>query len=458
MRFASAYHARRGSAHVLAIILLAVFATLAASLASDASMNLRKASNDARVHVTQMEAEGGLAYLSLVLREVVLPPGEGQTMLDNLAAALQARLNGTANLGGHSVGYDGTTITVPMISTGDEQGFLAAITLNGDGTIRLSVTGEEHGCTRRVRMDFNTTPTRSGVCDTGVASRGKLTLGGNARITGVNDPSEANLLSATYSDTEAINLSGGCQIDGDLYVANPAAYVTMTGDVTVGGESASDPAILEHIHIGVQDVQFPAADPSVFEPFATNIVDASTPITEGMTLTNIRIAANTNPTFSGGTQFLGVVFIETPNRVTFAGNVTVTGVIVTQDAGEGALDDNYIHFSGSTTSQGVENLPDEPEFAGLKALPGTFLLAPGFAVKFSGNFATINGTMAADTFEYAGTAGGTVHGWVIGWGQTGVKLDGDAYLNIDHSGLEQLPQGFSLPLKLSPVPGSYEEF
>jgi hypothetical protein len=458
MRFASAHYARRGSAHILAVILLAVFASLAASLASEASMSLHKANNSTRVHVTQLEAESGLAYLSLALRQIVLPPDEGQTMLDNLAEALQARLNGTANLAGQSVGYDGTTITVPMISTGEEQGFWASITLNSDGTVRLSVTGQEHGLTRGVRMHFAPVATRSAVCDTGVASKGKLTLGGGSRIGGVNDPSEASVLSATYSFPEAASLTGTCQIDGDLYISNPAAYVTMTGNVSVGGESSSDPGILDHVHIGAGDVQFPAADTSVFEAFATNTMDASTPLTEGMTLTNVRILANTNPNFSGDTHLLGVVFIETPNRVTFTGQVTITGVIVTQDAGEGALDDNYIRFSGGTTSLGVENLPDEPQFAGLKQLPGTFILAPGFAVKFSGNFGTINGTMAADTFEYAGTAGGTVDGWVIGWGQGGVKLGGDTYLNVDRSGLDELPRGFKLPLKLSPAAGSYEEF
>lgn len=91
-------------------------------------------------------------------------------------------------------------------------------------------------------------------------------------------------------------------------------------------------------------------------------------------------------------------------------------------------------------------------------LPGTFLLAPGFAVKFSGNFGTINGTIAADEFKYTGNAGGTVHGWAINWGDTELTMTGNANLEIDRSGLERLPEGFVLPMRLSPVPATYEEY
>jgi len=37
----------------------------------------------------------------------------GQALLDATAASLQAQLNGSANLGGQNVTYDGTTITIP---------------------------------------------------------------------------------------------------------------------------------------------------------------------------------------------------------------------------------------------------------------------------------------------------------------------------------------------------------
>jgi len=153
-----------------------------------------------------------------------------------------------------------------------------------------------------------------------------------------------------------------------------------------------------------------------------------------------------------------VTFIDTPNEVTFLGDLDVIGPIVTEDAGDDALDQNRLHFSGNTSTHGAEALPDEAQFAGLKELPGTFLLAPGFSAQFTGNFGTINGTMAADEFGFTGDATGTVHGWVINWGDTEFTMGGNASLTIDHEGLDEKPFGFKMPSILSPLPETYEEF
>ena len=85
-------------------------------------------------------------------------------------------------------------------------------------------------------------------------------------------------------------------------------------------------------------------------------------------------------------------------------------------------------------------------------------MAPGFSVKFGGNFGTINGTIAADEFQYSGNARGTVHGWVLNWGDTELAMSGNARLTIDRSGLDELPSCFAVPSRLSPVPETYEEF
>jgi hypothetical protein len=49
----------------------------------------------------------------------------------------------------------------------------------------------------------------------------------------------------------------------------------MTGNNSVGG--ATGAAITQHMHFGGlsdTDTEFPEMDPTVFEPFATNIVDS----------------------------------------------------------------------------------------------------------------------------------------------------------------------------------------
>ena len=437
---------------------LALLATLAVGLATEANMNSQKASNLVQAQDVRLQAESAVAYFSYVLRNLSLPGGlSGQEMLDALAAALGARLNGTANLGGQTVAYDGSTITVPLIAVDPSgAGFSAAVTLQDASTVRVVFTGQEGGYTRRVRMDFRFSPGGSAAFDYGVASRSKIVMTGNPRILGASDPAEASVLSATYSDPEAVKLTGNCTIDGDLSMSNPDAHASLTGNISIGGEGLGGD-IVEHIQVGVGDVEFPEADPSVFEPFATNIVDRSTRTNGNRTFTNIRILAGTNPTFSGNITIKGVVFIETPNRVRFSGNLNITGVVVTEDAGDGDLGNNYIHFTGNTSTQGVENLPDTPEFQGLKQLPGTFLLAPGFSVKFTGNFGTINGAMGCDQFQFTGNAGGTVTGPIINWSDTAFTMTGNAHLTIDRSGGSGAPPGFSSGGGFEPLPETYTE-
>ena len=448
---------RGGFAYVLALILLALVVSLAAAFAAEANMSLRKADNQVRVNKARLRAESGIAFFSRTLQDVLLPSGvASQEAIDALASSLASRLDGTANLTGQSVGYDGTQISVPRIIIDENGGgFSAALSLNADETICLVVTGRDGNCTRRVRLDFQVVEEKSFAY--GVASRGKVKLTGNAQIKGANDPSEANVLGASYSDPEAAKMTGNCKLDGDLLVSNPSAHVTLTGNISIGGASQASDEIYEHVYIGVGEVEFPEADSSIFESFATNIVDSSTSTSGNKTFVNIRILPGTDPTFAGDIVLKGVVFIETPNKVTFAGSLNIIGVVVTQDAGEGELDDNYVHFTGNTSTSGVEALPDQPEFTGLKALPGTFLLAPGFSVKFTGNFGTVNGAMAAGELNFTGNAGGTVRGPIITWSDTDFEMVGNASLTIDRSGSNELPRGFTAGSKLLPLPGTYEE-
>jgi hypothetical protein len=349
----------------------------------------------------------------------------------------------------------GSTISVPSIAT-DQGSFRASITLNEDDSVNLTVIGSDGETTRSVGLSFGASGGQSPVFDYGIATRSAVQITGNASVHGANDPSEAHILSTTYSTQEAFRLTGNACIDGDIYSANPDSYVTLTGNITVGGATGS--AIQNHIHIGVGDLEFPEVDPTVFEPFATNIVDANTTTSGNLTFTNIRIKANTNPTFSGNTTLRGVVFIEVPNRVQFTGNMNLTGVIVTQDAGDNVYTTNTIRFTGNTTFRGVELLPDELQFQELRQMPGSSLLAPGFGVTFTGNFGAVGGCLAADAFTWTGNASGTIHGSIINYGDSAFTLTGNSRITIDRSTSPAAPPGFSSPARLNPIPSSYREY
>ena len=448
---------RKGAfACILALVLLAIMAALGAALAAGTGLSLVQSTNQASIQCSLLQSESGLAYLTYVLRDAALPAqATGQDLLNALSTALQTRLNGTANLAGAHVTVVGSTISIPSVATGQGR-FSAAITLTADNVVNLTVTGSDGKTTRSVGLNFNPQGGHTAVFDYGVASRSAVCLTGNASIHGANDPSEANLLSTTTSTLESFHLTGNCHLDGDIYSANPNSYVTLTGNVTVGEATGS--AIQNHIHIGVGDTEFPEVDPTVFAPFATNIVDSHTTTSGNLTFTNIRIRANTNPTFSGNTTLRGVVFIEAPNQVRFTGNLNCTGVIVTQDAGENVYTTNTLRFTGNTTLRGVEELPDTPEFAQLRQMPGTSLLAPGFGVTFTGNFGSVGGCMAADAFTWTGNASGTIRGSIINYSDSAFTLTGNSRITIDRSGTPSVPPGFAVPQRLSPVASTYREY
>lgn len=465
-------HGRTGAALVMALAMLTVMATLAVALIAQTATSLKQAQNFAAVGAAQRQAESGLAFYSYLLRHIAVPAGvEGEDLVLAVANALAAKLNGTGNLGNGAIVLgtnDGdanatSTIIIPSIATSDRTNFSAVLAIppGSDSALHLTVTGRSGAVNRSLGIEFRLVSVGSSFfADYGLASRGKVTMAGNARIGGANNPSEANVLSATYNDNEAVDLTGNCEIEGDLAISNADGYASLTGNVSIGGVGISEPEIHDHIHTGIGPVQFPEVDPAVFEPFATNIVDGSTSTSGNETFDNIRILAGTNKTFSGNINLNGVIFIETPNQIHFSGNVTITGVIVTQDAGDGAHESNTIKFTGNTTVKSVEQLPAEPRFAQLRDMPGAFLLAPGFGTEFTGNFGTVSGCMAADRFKFTGNAGGVVKGGIINYGDTEFNLTGNSTITIDRSDAPQTPPGFSVSSQatLSIQPATYREY
>ena len=447
-----------GIISIIALVFLGVFAAIGVAYATLSNNSLLQGQNHTCMLNARLQAESGLSFLLRDVCQVSLPAGtQEQGLLDAVASSVQSRLNGSPNLQGRPVTYDGTTIAIPSIRT-DEGSFHGTIALANDTALLLQVTGASGSVTRTVAIQCKVAPGTSMLLDCGVASRDKIRMSGNAGIRGANDPSEAGMLSATYEDLEAFEVSGNSDIEGDIYVSNPDAHVTLAGSIRIGGESAWGDGIADHIHIGVGDVEFPALDPNVFAPYAVNIVDDATPTSGNRTFNNIRILAGVNPNFSGNIALNGVILVEVPNSVQLTGNVTLTGVVVTADAGDDAYENNRIKFAGNMRSRSVTELPDTAEFHDLRQMTGTFILAPGFAVEFTGNFGTVNGAMAAAEFKWTGNAGGTVLGPIVSYSSAEFRLTGNSNITIDRSEGSDIPPGFVAPSKLVPDVNTYTEF
>jgi len=447
---------RRGFALVIALGLLTVIACVAVQMCCLSSSGLVQSVNHGKIQAARMQAESGQAFMIYNLSRASLPlAGTGEAILEAVALHLDETLNGTPTLQGAAIRYDGSVITVPAVVFGDPQeSFRAELWMFTPEILRMRVTGEARGVQRRVVMDFALTGGHP-IFGFGIASKGPISLENTVAVLGANGPNEARLLS-TASGT-AMRLEDDLTIDGDVYVTDPAGEVVVNGTGTIAGTGMSDPDVWGHVHIGAPMPDFPEIDISPFEPYARDILNSDTVTSGTKTFSNVRIAANTNPTFTGSITLQGVIYIEVPNRVTFGEGTTIRGVIVTQDAGAPSRD-NEIKFENNTYSYGPETLPDTGLFKEVREMTGSFILAPGFRVKFENTSGVINGVIAAEHVKFENSFSGTLRGGILCYGSEEMAAENGSSFTIDHSHYHDVPAGFAVDeRKLEAISGSYAE-
>jgi hypothetical protein len=130
------------------------------------------------------------------------------------------------------------------------------------------------------------------------------------------------------------------------------------------------------------------------------------------------------------------------------------------------LDSNSISFAGNVTHQGVETLPEAAPFVvtdvdnrvvSLPKLSGSFLLAPKFAVKMTGNSNNVGGTIVTGSLDISGTAGANVKGTVINLEDTAVNMTGTSDIIIRSSGADKYPAGITFGSHFTPNYKTYVE-
>ncbi|MDY7009650.1 MAG: hypothetical protein SVV80_02725 [Planctomycetota bacterium] len=319
---------------------------------------------------------------------------------------------------------------------------------------QITVRGTFGGVTRHLNMDLMLVFKPAMAFDYGLASRGQISIFGNARILGVNDPTEASVISVTKSHLDALCLDGHAEVSGDLYTSGTGTYVSVSGSPTVAG--TQDLAeIAKHVHNDVEEPDFPEIDTSPFAALATYTLQPGDPTNKNV-YNNLLIPAGMNPNFTSDVVLNGVVYIESPNDVKFEGKCTINGMVVTEESSE-PISNCQLSFAGHVEANGVKSLPDTSEFANVKTQTGTFILAPGFGVTFAGNFSAINGSIAADQLTFTGTAEGTVKGSVIGLKDLPTNIGGNVDIFVDRSNNKNNSAGFVKSIAMEPVPDSYNE-
>ena len=446
--------ARRGVAMLMALIFLAVFACLAVAIAGSADSNITIARNRIESRQAASLAEAGLQIVQLNLGGITVPASHSAADVHwAIATHLRSGFASSAFLDASNITTDAGGVTLPTATASRTDGRAGRIDLHvassggalDDTTITIQSTGRFGLATRTATYNMTVQRGRSVLMDYGIASRSPIQMTGNASITGANEDKEGSILSDTYSTTQAIRLTGDITVSGKAAVCNPSGKIVKTGNVNIkGGEE-----------IGAVEPEWPEVDISIFTPYAKNTYSGKG--SGDLTLSNIRIPANTNPNFSGNVTISGVVYIESPNKVTFSGNANIVGVIVAQQPAVDNLKTNQISFTGNVSTSGVENLPAGAQYDGLRSLTGSFLLAPGYDVSFTGNFNTVSGCMVASQFAFTGNAGGRIKGGVINLRDSAFLLGGNAALVIDRKDFPEDPAGLSSSMKLVCVSGSYAD-
>ena len=443
---------------LLAMLYLTLIASLAVGFYASSNTGVMVSENEKRTNLALMSCESGLDFMNFHLAQLNIPHGgTAQQRMNSLYNQLKAQLENTGNMGSKTMSMTGTSISIPsqpdqyikLDPTGGEfHCNIENLSIGEDGKIEVKITGRFNGYTARraVRMSFVLNENPSQIFNYGLATKGTISTSGASRIKGATDPKKGSILStSTAANPVTIN---GKEVSGDISVVGNGA-VTVGAGASVGGTTNAADINANHIHKSVALPEFPTIDTDVFKAYATNVY------TGGGNLVNVRIPANTNPNFNGNTTIKGVLYIETPNKVTFNGNLDIQGVIVTQNNPLGNLTTNILSFSGNVSAQGVQTL--DASFGDLRTLTGSFVLAQGFAANFTGSFGTVGGAIIADKVSFSGNAGGTLMGSVVNLTNNPLTVNGSSEIIIASTGTTDYPAGVYFSSKYSPLPDTYEE-
>jgi hypothetical protein len=475
--------ARRGATAIIALIYLTIFSALAVGFYASVTTSMQISANEQRANQAMLACDSGMQFMKYHLATLGIPGNTPPAQLfSRVYTSLSTKLNYYPNMpsGAQTIELtdSDTLIRIPSGSNnwialdGIGSAFRAEVRrLQAGEKIEVRVYGR-NGATssssRGVKLEYANMPNPAAIFNYGVASESKISMNGNVTIRGTpGNEHMGSVLSAHTATVAALTMTGGPQISGHVSFVNPAAQPSISSSSTIAGLHPSQQGFSDVVHYGVPRPEFPIVDTYAFAQYVPaagstgpSVITSSNPT--GTYFKNIRIKANTNPTFNSNTLIQGVVLIEQPNNVRFNGGVTVQGVIVTPTDGANNpntdITKNVVNFLGGATFQGVGTLPATSDFPlALRQLTGSALLVPGFNATFGGNFNTINGTIVASQMTFSGTAGGTIKGSVINVRDTAVTLSGTSDIIIESQGTSNHPAGVFFGSHYSPLPYTYQE-
>ncbi|MFC1634747.1 pilus assembly PilX N-terminal domain-containing protein [Planctomycetota bacterium] len=450
----SAFRKRRASVLVISMIFILVFSALAVSMAAMSGTNVQLASNQHKVGCALGSASSGLEVQRYWLNRVVFPSAISPANYQSTIIGFVQNDLASNCISNITLNSDGSMDPV-ILDSSTGQTFIAQFSIDAfnPNILQVSTTGGNAPVTRTIQVGFDIGPYEHPIFNYGLATKGPLNYSGNPTTTGANDNWEADIYIESSGSLTALSVSGNTNFDGDIQVGNPAAAVDFQGDVQIAGETGQD-AIDNHVSIGADPVDFPAPDTARFQPYATgDLIDSSTDLSTNNILVNCRIAAGTNPTFPKSVILQGILFIESPNVVTFTRNVALEGLIVAEgDLANPGTD--KIDFLGNFASGPY---PEGMEFDAIRQEEGSSIIAPGFAATFAGNFSALEGVVAVSGAYFTGNCAAQIKGTIINYSEDPMVIDGNASMSFDRESSTKIPAGFDTHRVLKCNPSTYSE-
>jgi hypothetical protein len=455
------WHARGGYAALLSMLFLVLFSTLAIGFYSSTGTAVATAENDRRVAMAQQAAESGMDLMRYELAHVMIPVGTPPSqVISVLATQLGANMNATRNMGTDTVGFSNNVIYIPSaaghsipLDSGGQQRFAITITAWGSdivvkstGTFNTSTSANK--VARSITMDFTCKPIPTESFDYGIASKGQITVSKGSVGPASGAANDVGALMSDQTTAGAITMAGG-SVSGDLNLLAGATANITAG--SVAGVTDIPTIQSQHVHV-VSDPTFPTVDTTVYAPYATNNYAAGAPVQQ-----NIVIPPGTNPRFNAGDEVDGIMYVKSPNTVTFRGNFKLNGFIVFENAGSSAT--NTLDFRGSVI---VSPLPAGSQFDAMRSVIGVAVLAPTTAVSMSGSAdSSIKGNVIAGSFAYNGSSTLYVdHGTLmaLNTGANAVVVNTTKSILFTATGETNQPStGMVYPSYFSPKPSTYQE-
>ena len=453
----SVHPKRKGAVLVIAMIFVIIFSALAVSMATMSGTNTQLASNQRKVDCALGSAESGLDVERYWLDTVMFPANTPEnkyftTVMNTLTSNMDA--NSITNIVIKKA--SGTILPVTLDSTSG-QTFSGQMSISNANPYLLEVysTGGDGQITRTIKVDYYIEPYIHPIFNYGLATKGPVNYTGNPTTLGAAESWEADIYIESSGSTTAMSIAGNTNFHGDIMIGNPAASVNFGGDVKIDGDQGQD-AIDNHVHIGVDPVDFPEPDTARFIPYANgDTIDSTTDLGSYTNiLVNCSIAANTNPVFPKSVTIQGILLIASPNVVTFTQNVALQGIIVA--LGNPAVDPaiDRIDFLGNFASGPY---PAGIEFDAIRQEEGTSIVAPGFAALFGGNFSTLEGVVALSGVLFTGNVNAQIKGTIINYSNQPMVIEGNASMTFDRADSIKTPAGFDTLRVLNYDPSSYSE-